>query len=295
MELPPYRAPTFRGLLIHTWERTWQYIKKAGTVILAFSVILWAMMTFPRLSEERIHAFDQTRAETTITFLNRPATKEWIKDKGDLRVLNRLYDGLSRKENVATLHRQHETLLEVARAALALERGKGEVSTFGIEEKFQVPGARYLKYRQEMARIDNLQQQTALKRTIAGWMGTKLTYITKPLGFEYRTNIALVGGFAAKEVIISTLGTAYSLSDANEDDTASLAAKLKRNPAWNPLQAFTLIIFIMLYVPCVATVASIRKESSWKWAAFSIIFNLAVAYGVSLVIRQGGMLLGMSG
>jgi ferrous iron transport protein B len=54
MELPPYRAPTLRGLLIHTWERTWQYIKKAGTVILAFSVILWAMMTFPRLSQEQI-------------------------------------------------------------------------------------------------------------------------------------------------------------------------------------------------------------------------------------------------
>jgi ferrous iron transport protein B len=295
MELPPYRAPTFRGLLIHTWERTWQYIKKAGTVILAFSVILWAMMTFPRLSEERIQAFDQTREETTIAFLNQPATKQWIKDKRELRVLNRLYDGLSRKENVATLHRQHETLLEVARAALALERGKGEVSTSGIEEKFQMPGARYLKYRQQMARIDNLQQQTALKRTIAGWIGMKLTCITRPLGFEYRTNIALVGGFAAKEVIISTLGTAYSLSGANEDETASLAAKLKRDPAWNPLQAFTLIIFIMLYVPCVATVASIRKESSWKWAAFSIFFNLVVAYGVSLVIRQGGVLLGMSG
>ncbi len=295
MELPPYRAPTFRGLLIHTWERTWQYIKKAGTVILAFSVILWAMMTFPRLSEERIQAFDQTREETTISFLNQQATKQWITDKGELGVLNRLYDGLSRKENVAILHRRHEPLLEVAKAALSLETEKGEAGAFGVEGKFQISGARYLKYRQQMAHIDNLQQQTALKRTIAGWIGMKLTYLTRPLGFEYRTNIALVGGFAAKEVIISTLGTAYSLSDANEDDTASLAAKLKRDPAWNPLQAFTLIIFIMLYVPCVATVASIRKESSWKWAAFSIIFNLAIAYGVSLVIRQGGVLLGMSG
>lgn len=77
-----------------------------------------------------------------------------------------------------------------------------------------------------------------------------------------------MGGFAAKEVIISTLGTAYSLSDVEEDEAASLAEKLKKDPAWNPLQAFTLIIFIMLYVPCVATVVSIRKESSWKWAAF---------------------------
>jgi len=295
MELPPYRAPTLQGLLIHTWERTWQYIKKAGTVILAFSVILWAMMTFPRLSEERIQAFDQTREETTIAFLSQQATPQWVKNKGDLKVLNRLYDGLNRKENVAALHRQHEPLLEVARAALALERGKGEMAASGIEEKFLEPGVRFLKYRQEMGQIDTLQQQTALRRTIAGWVGTKLSVVTHPLGFEYRTNIALVGGFAAKEVIISTLGTAYSLSDANEDEVDSLSSKLKKDPAWNPLQAFTLIIFIMLYVPCVATVVSIRKESSWKWAVFSIFFNLLVAYGVSLAIRQGGVFLGMGG
>ena len=263
-------------------------------MILAFSVVLWAMMTFPRLSEERIQVFDQTREETAIAFLNQQETMQWVTDKGELEVLTRLYNGLSRKENVADLHRRHETLLEVARAALWLERGKGE-GMAGISKEFREAGARFLKYRQQMARIDNLQQQTALKRTIAGWMGEKLEYITRPIGFEYRTNIALVGGFAAKEVIISTLGTAYSLSDVEEDEAASLAEKLKKDPAWNPLQAFTLIIFIMLYVPCVATVVSIRKESSWKWAAFSIFFNLMVAYGVSFIIRQGGVLLGMGG
>ena len=293
MELPPYRAPTLRGLLIHTWERTWQYIKKAGTIILAFSVILWAMMTFPRLSEERIQIFDQHREEITIAFLNQQTPPRWIKDKTELTVLNQLYNGLSRNENIADLHRQHETLLEVARAALWLEREKGGTTPSEIEEKFLEPGALFLKYREKMAHIDRLQQQTALKRTIAGWMGTKLEYITRPLGFEYRTNIALVGGFAAKEVIISTLGTAYSLSDVDEDKTDSLSEKLKRDPAWSALQAFTLIIFIMLYVPCVATVVSIRKESSWKWAVFSIFFNLVVAYGVSLIIHQGGVFLGL--
>jgi ferrous iron transport protein B len=293
MELPPYRAPTLRGLLIHTWERTWQYIKKAGTVILALSVILWAMMTFPRLSEDRIQTFDQQREETTIALLNQQTSQRWIQDENDLKVLDQLYDGLSRKENIAALHRQHEPLLEVARAALWLEREKNETNPSGIEEKFLPAGARFLKYREKIGYIDKLQQQTALKGTIAGWMGSKLEVITRPLGFEYRTNIALVGGFAAKEVIISTLGTAYSLSNVDEEETDSLSEKLKKDPAWNPLQAFTLIIFIMLYVPCVATVVSIRKESSWKWAVFSIFFNLVVAYGVSLIIRQGGVLLGL--
>ncbi|MCD6294053.1 MAG: ferrous iron transport protein B [Deltaproteobacteria bacterium] len=295
MELPPYRAPTLRGLLIHTWERTWQYIKKAGTVILAFSVIIWAMMTFPGLSEERIQAFDQNREEVAIAFLNQQTSPRWIQDKGELKVLNQLYHGLSGEENIEPKAQRHEALLEMARAAVWLERKNGETASFEMEEKFLEAGGRFLKYRQQMTNIDNLQQQTALKGTIAGWMGTKLEYITRPLGFEYRTNVALVGGFAAKEVVISTLGTAYSLSDVDEDKTASLSEKLKKDPAWNPLQAFTLIIFTMLYVPCMATVVSIRKESSWKWATFSIFFNLLVAYGVSLVIRQGGVFLGLGG
>ncbi|MBW1868475.1 MAG: ferrous iron transport protein B, partial [Deltaproteobacteria bacterium] len=68
MELPPYRAPTIAGLLIHTWERTWQYIKKAGTVILAFSILLWAMMTFPGLTKDQVASFEEQRKELTGAF-----------------------------------------------------------------------------------------------------------------------------------------------------------------------------------------------------------------------------------
>ncbi len=63
MELPPYRLPTFKGLAIHTWERTWQYIKKAGTIILGISIVLWAMMTFPGLPDEESQKFESMRNE----------------------------------------------------------------------------------------------------------------------------------------------------------------------------------------------------------------------------------------
>jgi ferrous iron transport protein B len=63
MELPPYRFPTLKGLCIHTWERTWQYIKKAGTVILGISILVWAMMTFPLLSPEKEAFFEEARQE----------------------------------------------------------------------------------------------------------------------------------------------------------------------------------------------------------------------------------------
>jgi ferrous iron transport protein B len=124
-------------------------------------------------------------------------------------------------------------------------------------------------------------------------MGIFLEKITKPLGFDYRTNIALIGGFAAKEVVISTLGTAYSLGEVEADETVSLSQKLRNNPAWNPLLAFTLIVFIMLYVPCFVTLICIKRESSLRWAVFSVVFNLFAAYMVALIIRQGGLALGI--
>jgi len=290
MELPPYRAPTLKGLLIHTWERTWEYIKKAGTIILAFSVVLWAMMTFPGLSPEKRAAFEQDRREARQAFLASPRVDGVIQGAAQLTALNRMYHTLRQEKDIQTAGAGEGHLIRVAEAALHLEEteSKGEVL-----KPHEAVAIRYLEFRNRMNQIEGQEQQAALKGTIAGRMGQWLEIITSPLGFEYRTNIALVGGFAAKEVVVSTLGTAYSLGASDGEETGNISQRLQQDPDWNPLQAFTLIIFTMLYVPCIATVICIRRESSWRWALFSIGFNLMVAYGVSLVIRQGGMLLGL--
>ena len=162
-----------------------------------------------------------------------------------------------------------------------------------VDPELLAVARQYLSFREQMATIEITRQQTALKSTVAGWIGSSLEKITAPLGFDFRLNIALLGGFAAKEVILSTLGTAYSLGVAEEDKGGALAERLKQSPMWNPLQAFSLIIFTMLYVPCLATIISIRKETSWRWAGFSIGFNLTVAYMVTLLVRQVGLALGI--
>ena len=136
MELPPYRMPTMKGLAIHTWERTWQYIKKAGTVILGISIIMWALMTYPGLSAEQ-EALWQSKIDAAQT----------AGEKADL----------------------HKRMAEAG-----------------------------------------------LQASVAGYMGRGLEHITAPLGFDWRVNVALVGGFAAKEVIVSTMGTAYSLGEVEE-------------------------------------------------------------------------------
>jgi ferrous iron transport protein B len=295
MELPPYRMPTLRGLLIHTWERTWQYIKKAGTVILGFSIILWVMMTFPGPSKEQVRSFEDQRIRLTQSFLASPDVNDWVKDEKELAGLNNLYDLYSKatKENarVPLEDSNKQALLLLVKAVLFLESDRFSNQEMG--DGLVNAAACYINYTHDIINVSVQEQQAALKGTMAGWLGQRLETITRPLGFDYRTNIALVGGFAAKEVVISTLGTAYSLGDVDPDEAGSLSERLKNNPDWNPLLAFTLIIFTMLYVPCIVTVIMIKRESSWKWAGFSIAFNLVVAYFVALVISQVGAALGL--
>jgi ferrous iron transport protein B len=295
MELPPYRLPTAKGLLIHTWERTWQYIKKAGTVILGFSIVLWVMMTFPGPSKEQVRFFEDQRKNITLSFLASPDVGTWLKGENDLADLNGLYDKYmlaAAKNDTASIGQlEKQPLFSVVKAAVFLE--SGDFSKQKMDIAHLNAAARYIGYRHELLDVGVQEQQAALKGTIAGWLGLKLETITRPLGFDYRINIALVGGFAAKEVVVSTLGTAYSLGEVDPDEPASLSERLKNNPDWNPLLAFTLIIFTMLYVPCIVTVIMIQKESSWSWAGFSVGFNLIVAYLVAFVISWVGTALNL--
>ena len=227
MELPPYRFPTFRGLLIHTWERTWQYIKKAGTTILAISILIWAMMTFPGLPQSEEEFFAQQRQEA------------------------------------------------IASSDQATEA---------------------LSLKEKLAAIDTAQAGSSLRHSLAGRVGTAMESVSWLPGFDWRTNIALVGGFAAKEVIVTTLGTAYSLGETDPEANGSLAETLAQDPHWNPVVALALIVFVMFYAPCFVTVVCISRESgSWKWGLFSICFNTGFAFLLATLVYQGGRALGFAG
>ena len=235
MELPPYRLPTFKGLCIHTWERTWQYIKKAGTVILGLSIVLWAMMTFPGLPESMLAEFEKQR-QVEIS-----------------RVPPVIANELKRTVNNAEL----------------------SIAAYNLK--------------QSLRRIDAAEAETGLRYSIAGRIGGALETVSHWAGFDWRTNIALVGGFAAKEVVVSTLGTAYSLGEVNPEQASSLSATLARDPGWSPLLAIGLIVFTMFYSPCFVSVICIARESgSWKWGVFAMAFNTVLAFILAVLVFQVG-------
>ena len=119
-----------------------------------------------------------------------------------------------------------------------------------------------------------------------------LEAVFKPIGFDWRTNVALLGGFAAKEVVVATLGTAYSLGEVKGGAVETLSDKLRKEPGWNPLVAFTLILFVMLYNPCLTTLVVIKKESGkWSWTLFAMAYTTILAYCVALIAKSVGTLL----
>ena len=222
MELPPYRLPTLLGLGIHTGERTLEYLKKAGTVILAISIILWAAMAYPELPLD-------TRAH----FAGRQQTIE--------------------------------ANLEAA--------APGSSEAVALEER--------------LAALHGERAERALQHSFAGRLGMALEPLTEPAGFDWRTDIALVGGFAAKEVIVATLGTAYSLGDVDPDDPTPLAQQIRNDGRWTPATALALLVFVLLYAPCLVTVAAIRQETgSWGWPVFSMVFNTVVAFAAAVAVRH---------
>lgn len=294
MELPPYRIPTLKGLLIHTWEMAWQYVKKAGTIILGVSIILWAMMTFPGLTDDQRDFYRQQRLEVKASFLDLPEVQGIIADEQSLKALDGFYpaqgssfDGGDMKQGDIGAG----SLKPLLNAIDVLKQGKGGAP--GKLAPYMGTARAYLNYRSALKAITLKEHQAALEGAIAGRIGKALERVTHAIGFDYRTNIALIGGFAAKEVIVSTLGTAYSLGEVDPAESVSLSERLRKDPHWNPLVAFCLILFTMLYVPCFVTVVSIKRESSARWAAFSIIFNIIVAYGVVFVVFKVGSALGL--
>ncbi len=145
----------------------------------------------------------------------------------------------------------------------------------------------------ELDGIAALEAEAGLRYSVAGRIGTTLEALSQWAGFDWRTNIALVGGFAAKEVVVSTLGTAYSLGAVDPEETGSLSTKLATAPGWRPLTAISLIIFTMFYAPCFVSVVCIAREAGgWKWGAFSMIFNTVLAFSLAVVVYQVGTLLG---
>jgi ferrous iron transport protein B len=230
MELPPYRVPMIRSLLIHMWDRSKMFLRKMGGIILAGSVVVWALSAFP----QRI---DYSRDFETAA---------------------------------ADIRTHYEALLQNADPAAAVNLSK-----------------------QRDRKLDDLNREKESERaekTYIGRIGRFIEPVLAPLGIDWRGSVALLTGFVAKEIVVSTMGVLYAVEGDSQSDALRRAL---RDSGMTPLSALSMMVFVLLYVPCLATIGAITRETgSAKWTIFNIAYTTAVAWVMSFIVYQGGRLLG---
>ena len=136
----------------------------------------------------------------------------------------------------------------------------------------------------------NRQSEQAEKSYIAR-LGKTVAPIFAPLGVDWRGGVALLTGFVAKEIVVSTLGILHATG--NEEDPDALEKALLAS-GMTPLSALSMMVFVLLYMPCLATTAAIKRETSYKWMFFSIAYSTSIAWIMAFFVYQGGKLLGFS-
>ena len=200
MELPPYKMPSLKSILIQMWERALLFLKRAGTIILGVSIILWFLASYPRL--------------------------------------------------------------------------------------------------------ENSTPADQLKQSFAGRAGHMIEPLIKPLGFDWKIGIGLVGSLLQREVFVSTMGTIYNIQNAGDDNgSISLRQQLQQDrdpatgiPTFTVLTALCLMVYYVLAMQCMSTVAVMRRETNgWKWPLFQIGYMTALAYSVTFVVFRVGLLAGLGG
>lgn len=232
MELPPYRVPMLKSLMIHMWDRSKMFLKKMGKIILIGSIVVWFLSSFPR---DINYSTDYTLA------------------------INKINESF--KEKIASADENNKNLLNEQMLAAIKD----------IEKK--------MKFEE-------------IEKSFMGKIGKGISPVFEPLGIDWRGSVSLLTGVFAKEIVVSTLGVLYSADDS--DDKNALTNAL-RSSGMTPLSALSMMVFVLLYLPCLATITTIKKETgSFKWTFFSITYSTIIAWVASFCVYQGGRILGFA-
>ena len=225
LEMPPYRWPSAQILWLNAWRRLRIFLVDAGTIILAMTILLWALLSFPKSTEVTDH--------------------------------------------------------------YAAERERVEQMETSEAEKSDALRA-----------LGSQEAADQLANSLGGRFGHAIEPVIRPIGFDWRIGVGIIGAFAAREVFISTLGVVFGIGEADEENTPLRQAlrdarHADGTPVMTPLSGVSLMIFFLLACQCMSTIAVVRRESgSWKWPVFLFSYMTVLAYMASLAVYQGGQLLG---
>lgn len=316
MEMPSYKMPRPGNVARVLWERGGSFVKRAGTIILAVSVVVWAALWFPRSADigqrfdsrrdaaQSVHAatLDQTGKEYGKGMTGR----QLLEDPAVQAALAEL--DLLRAARAADQARDEEALAGDAAALESAAEQRSGAFAESLQELRRRHGAALapaLLIRQaddalteEQQQIDNEEAAAYADDSILGRLGHTIEPLVRPLGWDWRIGMAAIASFPAREVVVGTLGTIFSLGDVDEKDEGLRevlrdARDRDGKPLFTLATGLSVMVFFALCCQCAATLAVMRRETnSWKWPLASFSYMTVLAYLGALVTFQVARALG---
>ncbi|WP_319542491.1 ferrous iron transport protein B [uncultured Pseudodesulfovibrio sp.] len=291
MEMPPYHLPTISGILRRAFERIWLFMKKIVTVVAAVAVIVFALINFPGLSDDRHAHYAAMRDKALTAFVERVdatgyAGQIGVNDVTDVvlfeEALKQAKRGVTDKEKSDAINAEFQTRNPTYYAVVKRVGKDGKTLNKALKKVIKVRK----KIRREM-------RGERFESSVLGSMGKALEPVTQWAGFNWRINIALLSAFAAKENSAATLGSIYGIDDSGQSVQESMKSG---ESGFTPLHALALMLFMALYPPCVPTSIMVRSQSnSTGWMLFSIGYQTVLGLFVASLVFTGGTVLGLTG
>ncbi|MFN2343649.1 MAG: ferrous iron transport protein B [Desulfonatronovibrio sp.] len=295
MEMPSYHLPTLTGVLRRAFDRTWVYIKKVGTVVVAVAICVYILLQFPGLPDERLEVHE-SRMNAAVGDFQEVISHTDFANLGQTR--EQVLDLL----NISARYREQKMAAGSREASAAVDKRYQE----NHPDIFPLLRARDKEARQvsgslkglaaERSTIRGVIREEIIVHSYFGRVGKFLEPVTQYAGFDWKINVALISSFAARESSVATLGVLFQ---EGVDENATLEERMSREREKSgntPLNALALMLFFALYPPCLATTIMVKVQTgSYKWMFFSIIFPTIFGLAVASGVYTGGMLLGLSG
>ncbi len=298
MEMPSYKLPTLRSVMVRVYNRVKSFVLRAGTVIFAITVIVWALSYYPH-SDDVVQEFEQ---------LQQDALQQY---NGQVAILQATID-----EQVTALPDEYAV---AAGRVIAQIESTGTIDELSGVPAMEMPSrdlpgplaasldqlrqvrADYLVQRHQIAQR---KSGAHIRHSYLGYLGQAVEPVFRPLGWDWRITMAVLSSFPAREVVIATLGTIFNLgSEIEEGASSSMVNKLRSatwihgpregQPLFSVAVALSICVFFALCCQCSATLVTIRHETGrWIYALGVFTYMTALAYIGALVVFQSMKALG---
>lgn len=295
MEMPAYHLPTVQGVLRRCLERTWLFVRKVITIIIAIAIIVYLLISFPGLSKEREAYYNNQANEIKQTF---------FKEIGDKNPYAKLLSGAGMDRfslywddyKKARMKAQGEEEKEAIDKRFRERNPEFFKIVKGEDEAATKVNRAYKKLERKRKELRMEKREETIQGSFLGRAGYFMEQFTRFAGFNWRVNIALLSSFAAKESSVATLGSIYQAEETEVGEEKALEERMKeKEKGWNPLHALAIMLFMAMYPPCIPTLIMVRLETgSTRWMLFATIYPIVLGLAFAILVFTGGNLLGLS-